>query len=140
MDKYYTPEIEEFHVGFEFEYNDPDTQSSFEKQIFNWQWADIVYDDHEHELENFHQLYRVKYLDEEDIENLGFIKSKAFLQHGIKTYELEDIRLYYHSTVNSNFKFIELIKKKSSYIITGIIKNKSEFKKLLKQINISYAK
>lgn len=65
--KYYTPEIEEFHIGFEYEFNVGNT--TWTKFIFDLDRPDKV-------LENFKlnpQLFRVKYLDKEDIESLGFV-------------------------------------------------------------------
>ncbi len=74
VNKYYTPEIEEFHVGFEYEWFDGSdwnkvTQKYFDGGLFN-------NGDGEHPFE--YQLsdvgIRVKYLDQEDIESLGFNK------------------------------------------------------------------
>lgn len=66
--KYYTPEIEEFHVGFECEYKSTINNNTYwtslklEKEHFS--------DDHYYNP--FRLFLRVKYLDKEDIESLGF--------------------------------------------------------------------
>ena len=68
--KYYTPEIEEFHVGFEYEEQvEPGKwawntchPNTFEK-LYDWDSMDML-----------KIRTRVKYLDQEDIESLGFIK------------------------------------------------------------------
>ena len=62
MDKYYTPEIEEFYVGFRFEV--------LNSGVWDWQnmnasrLQEINFDDN---LNNMSK-YRVKYLDIEDID------------------------------------------------------------------------
>ena len=87
-DKYYTPEIEEFHVGFEFEYEYWDILRGV-----NYDWHEEVYYQMSQTKEpkkGGHTLWsidslsnaikeesiRVKHLDKEDIESLGF---KEFL-------------------------------------------------------------
>lgn len=92
-DKYYTPKIEEFHIGFECEvfgtsYQYPVTLVSaniikvlgepvmvqdWDKVVCEWDDLELVYDDWEHEYDNFKNEYRVKYLDREDIESFGFV-------------------------------------------------------------------
>jgi hypothetical protein len=64
-DKYYTPEIEEFHVGFEYEseWGAPDHPRA--------EWHDEVFSKAD-SIENLCERVRVKYLDQEDIESLGF--------------------------------------------------------------------
>jgi hypothetical protein len=72
MSKYYTPTIEEFHVGFEYEF------LSFQDET--WRKATVTVRDEsvyaEHftfiDTENHIDRRRVKYLDREDIESLGF--------------------------------------------------------------------
>jgi len=66
MSKYHTPTIEEFHVGFEFEY---ERNGVWYEDITNdlYECYDIWKD---HEADR-HPV-RVKYLDQEDIESLGF--------------------------------------------------------------------
>ena len=61
--KYYTPSIEEFHVGFEYEIEEPD--GSYTKQELTVRDSLEFIDDHSSE-------FRVKYLDIDDIESLGF--------------------------------------------------------------------
>jgi len=68
MDKYYIPKIEEFHIGFEYE-----------EQVDRDEWINItiaevcelefIADDLEH---NQGLSIRVKYLDQVDLESLGF--------------------------------------------------------------------
>jgi len=73
MSQYYTPELKEFHVGFEFEYE-------VVKGISKWEEAKVKPHHHIDVLRtNIEEgLFRVKYLDLSDIESLGFelIESK----------------------------------------------------------------
>lgn len=117
-DKYYTPSIEEFHVGFEFEYTHKDDW--FQNIILDPQEINDFFNDDSIEI-------RVKYLDNEDIESLGF---KYIMTSYDGYYEKKDITL--------GFAYDGRIQIKSNecFIFLGFIKNKSEFKILLKQLGI----
>ena len=69
--KYYTPTIEEFHVGFEYEQEDRGIGSTlFEKRIIiSPSQIESAFEEHE-DLDDAE--IRVKYLDIEDIKNLGW--------------------------------------------------------------------
>lgn len=122
MEKYYTPLIEEFHVGFEYEiFEDWDTQP--EKT-----WWKQVYGENGYNPENMgfvdnfliiENLVRVKYLDEQDIEELQLSKN-VFI-----TLENDyDVEVYIGSRDIEHRHF------------SGTIKNKSELKKLMQQLGI----
>jgi hypothetical protein len=135
--KYYTPSIEEFHIGFEYEVLAED----FGINTFLWLKHTNPY--RIEILENFieSKYVRVKYLDREDIESLGW---------QLKVSEEYDI---FGLTINSkqgDVKVFNLIFKKHNglqyrHIITfrkrtlfeGYIKNKSELKKLMQQLCIT---
>lgn len=72
--KYYTPSIEEFHVGFEFEYNPEPEGLNFwgEYQIHSTSDFKPVKDGNTIEQDLKKNLFRVKYLSKEDIESLGW--------------------------------------------------------------------
>lgn len=71
--KYYTPELSEFCIGFEYEYLASTQNTEWEKITASWEDLDIAFDEYEHEYDGkFHELYRVKYLDQQDIEECGF--------------------------------------------------------------------
>ena len=126
--KYYTPTIEEFHVGFEFESNYVGFSSDlkWKKILLNnshdWFWTAYKQDAVETE-------FRVKYLDKEDIESLGFT------QITYDCYNLpigdEELRLLFENDI---FK-IFLADKYSDMLFQGTIKNKSELKRVLKMLN-----
>ena len=142
MSKYYTPSVEEFRIGFEYERLIIDSWKSFTmtdiplfidlnaktlKELLQQEWI------------------RVKYLDQSDIEELGFVfkleSDKDYMSEYSKIideYSSNIIRLYNHCHWY-NLEIYRLF----SYDITnytnifkGIIKNKSELKVVLKQLGI----
>lgn len=137
--KYYTPEIEEFHVGFEYEYNtmsECGSSTRYVKDIFKD--TDNVNDLFKDLPNDWYDYPRVKYLDREDIESLGwegqkansvyFKKGKYRLVHWLSDNKIgRDISIY--ESYDGGTQEEALIRK-------AIIKNKSELKRLLKQLNI----
>jgi hypothetical protein len=127
--KYYTPTIEEFHVGFEYEFY---YKSEWHKH--NLDGTPIVH----HELDEFsddlmklaHAICRVKHLDQSDIESFGFSLRHefAFWFRG-GTYVL----------ITSNHGVISILSNKTEVekvVFVGKIKNKSELGVILKQIGV----
>lgn len=122
--KYYTPEIEEFHVGFEYEYN---IGQLWQEEIFNrgvgFAPNPTVED------------CRVKYLDREDIESLGFKR----IDPCRKDWEMYNVGDYAIRIKDGEDRFLRIFKFSQRYVMgealfKGIIKNKSELKRVLKQI------
>ena len=130
--KYYTPEIEEFHVGFEFEskYVLFSSEREWSKAVLNedtnWFWQE--YDEDAIETE-----FRVKYLDREDIESLGwkFEQTAHGADHfGKGTHKLADGR-------DGKIKiFATNIRGGIVCIFMGTLRNKSELINLLKQLGL----
>ena len=127
MDKYYTPEIEEVHVGFIFE------------QTTGYKFVTRIY------AEDLGGLYsmrnaidqsqvRVKYLDREDIESLGWIHTGGTmdaarsLQH-FRNGNIMELILYRGTKVRIH-------NTRNEIFFLGTIKNKSELSRILKQIGI----
>lgn len=141
--KYYTPEIEEFHVGFEYEafHN---KEWFFEEGGNQWVKSKVSLGTDILTL-NYAincDFVRVKYLDREDIESLGLeydnnaepIPARDYPHMLIPTaYAKEDWMLYHYEY--DSVIWIENYKEDSFYF-KGVIKNKSELKKLLKQLGI----
>lgn len=127
-DKYYTPTIEEFHVGFEFEYRNS-TDKTWYKQIFN---RGIGF-----ALNPTVEDCRVKYLDKEDIESLGFKQTDKV---NSSVYNKENVTIWLGDSTKGMFTAIKKVDRIRVVGITelfcGDIKNKSELKRLLKQLNI----
>ena len=143
--KYYTPTIEEFHVGFECE-------------IFNAnsEWFPIVFtkghlyndlkftDKFE---DSFDNAFRVKHLDREDIESIGFSLEDSRcgnrLGEGYSRYVYGESRNHPYIVIDNfpgthKFRIFELLEEGgvSINLFNGIIKNKSELKRLMKQLGI----
>lgn len=124
--KYYTPQLNEFFDGFEYEFfNGNDWQNI----IFDFRDLDAIDD------EIREGYVRVKLLDKDDIEALGWITedngecydiSNGFDLYSLYPYEFE------HKTPN-----IYKIYKHHNVIFYGAIKNKSELKKVMKMIEIT---
>jgi hypothetical protein len=140
--KYYTPEIEEFHVGFEYEYRD---------EPFKTWTKDIFKDGESIEL---HDEYRVKHLDRELIESLGFEhenwvypsnKTHWFVNQTRNTgsrrnaiwigteyhYRTKQVLIFRGESPKDMFR-----NKKGNILFEGTIKNKSELKRILKMIGV----
>ena len=161
---YYTPEIEEFHVGFEYEFQGVDcnwrptgwekvtqTQKGNSYGAFGNTWLS--------KFKNIESSYfRVKYLDKEDIESLGFVYDHTnkdlvdkFLERGYTDDDTRDrqwvfykgnLCLFYYPKSKelgtftrdpSKSHFMMKYSRDNHMISTLIVKNKSELKRILKQ-------
>jgi hypothetical protein len=135
-DKYYTPDISEFYVGFECEFESAYQQSDtdFEYYITTKEWLKYILERYD-QFEKYGQL-RVKYLDKEDIESLGFkyIKTHA----GLNEDYFEHIDKNHYCDYDYDSKYLRIAINGNGDVtrFSGIIENKSELKKLLKQLNI----
>jgi hypothetical protein len=145
--KYYTPSIKEFHVGFEYEQediNEGGSSLSWYKYTIKEGEAYII--DQLITNEDLGLSYRVKYLDREDIESLGFTdykhsvmdwwSKKGYFDSVGGRYRFDEYKLRYN--LKDQELHIEAFFGGSSegMLFEGIIKNKSELKVLLKQLNI----
>lgn len=145
--KYYTPSIEEFHVGFEYE-SSYDTQGSgpwTKRTIDNTYDLDTV--------GNYEQV-RVKYLDQEDIESLGFVEQEYYRKVDNAYFK----RMFFKQVEGSKGSVIwfnadtrlaevwdytdidetNLFDNWNMHSFRGFVKNKSELKSLLNQLNINH--
>lgn len=135
--KYYTPEIEEFHVGFEYEiFEDWDAHPEKEwyPQVYGENGRDIEMLDYVGGNDNLNK-FRVKYLDRKDIESLGFIKE---FENDIYHIRKGDVLYYLLNVYTDRNKYEIRCTNPSSMFgsFLGVIKNKSELKKVLKMIGI----
>lgn len=134
--KYYTPELNEFFDKFEYEFFD----FVWKKSIFDFRDLEVIDD------EIREDKIRVKHLDREDIESLGWHK------HQETYFSFENKKIKSHSNeyflneilVLSNSYFLEItdfciIIQDYDYevIFKGTIKNKSELKKIMQMLNIN---
>jgi hypothetical protein len=81
-DKYYTPVIEEFHVGFEYKYYEqclfylPDKKTPiWINKVFGNEYEEL--DSVAYDIEQTPSNIKVKYLDKVDIEDLNFVHKGA---------------------------------------------------------------
>ncbi len=125
--KYYTPEIDEFHVGFECEFKNSMQSNEWEHEICDQDTVSLAYVAIEHEdyEGEFANTFRVKHLDKSDIESFGF-KQKTSI-----SYVKEGCRI--HCWENN---LLEINDDSGEHMCTATVKNKSELKKLLKMIGI----
>lgn len=130
--KYYTPNIEEFHVGFEYNVIDragyhsvvlTDTMLSQnlifatgQVNFYSWVKGELGKGN-----------IQVKYLDKEDIESLGFI------QTDFETYNKDGIEIIWWSKES---KTNLIVMDHPEFLFKGEIKNKSELKKVLQMIGV----
>ena len=138
--KYYTPLPEEFHIGFEVEYFEPHSSRLWEPEVISnitdWECLDSDY---------IKKNYRVRLLDKEDILSLGWIlKSEMIKSYGTYyTFKLGENEMWY-AGLNTNFTtkgpFINITNAKYNGNFKAYLKNKSELKKLMKQLGIEREK
>ena len=154
--KYYQPKIEEFYVGFEFEFQGMDCNwflTGWSKETVNISDKDYF---GLYTLEHIQKVLkgdtperylRVKYLDREDIESLGF-EFLTFGDYGELIFTKKVEWAINHPTiikidVSHNSCKLRIQKKLQGGMddryyteFEGVIKNKSELKRILKQLNI----
>ena len=141
--KYYTPEIEEFCVGFEYEttyLKSVWTKEVLYKMDSDWFFASYINDAVETE-------FRVKLLDRQDIESLGFTDKPIAVDQKFSYYKLLEndkvcqITTYWDMNKSKRDNLIRIYvgylnKYPYTEIFRGDIKNKSELQKLLKQLEV----
>lgn len=141
MEKYYTPDLEEFHVGFRYEEGDKATRGTStlwtKTQIKgSYEIVDI----------GVWEEVRVKYLDREDIEELGWAyKGNHWFYKRDEYYEMiiDEYTSYFLHIYNDSNTLAILLSSNGSYslegstrLFDGKIKNYNELKTLTKQIGI----
>lgn len=158
--KYYTPSIEEFHVGFEYEKYDERTATYAGEGSTNWH-------KHTYDLKSirlsqlpshlFEKTIRVKHLDRQDVEECGF---EVISETKLKGYDLQNADSHFIRTVlkrayvdedviitiydkqkviirrNNTRNMRAYDKNKTFDVFVGIIKNKSELKRVMKMLCI----
>lgn len=122
--KYYQPEIEEFHVGFEYEIK---ISSEFTKETFN-QFEERAY----RQIYDFLILkqVRVKHLDREDIEIEGWVKNISIENY----WRLYNFVLRLKDSTLSIYIYDEYWTDK--VVFDGEVKNISELRIIMKMLGI----
>ena len=153
--KYYIPTIEEFHVGFNYEIwekklvYDKVWKFRVNKYIFNEKQVTQTFFNYNFIEDLREGKIKVKLLDKEDIESLGFISSNVIdvlkeEDEFIKGFEKNTYILYIQEDkklVIYNQKEYDISNKitgncTEEILFKGYIKNKSELRKLFKMLNI----
>ena len=125
--KYYVPFLNEFHVGFEYEVlqkgkTDPHLLTTFPVETED-KWYSYTFPDPflGFRLDKMFETYtiRVKYLDEQDIKDLNLPDNVFVILENVS-----DVEIYINSMDIEHRHF------------SGTVKNKSELKRLLKQLGI----
>lgn len=130
INKYYTPDYEEFCIGLEYEIVGANT---VEKYVFGIDSEEsfIPYYDIKYLKDDIlDKSLQVKYLDREDIEAEGWIEDKRFPDN----YTMPGFCLYVEEDkiIIDNGEEYEM----EIVYFRGNIKNKSELRRLMKQLNI----
>tara|TARA_R110000868_G_scaffold14173_3_gene66100 strand:- start:2350 stop:2757 length:408 start_codon:yes stop_codon:yes gene_type:complete len=127
--KYYTPEIEEFHVGFEYEITNG---YEWVKKIFSKEdLKSFLYEQLENGINQQH--IRVKYLDKEDIESLGW---SDYIPPQEYNHVWKKGNFWISVWFNNEIPKVRITFKNLFFLFDGNIKNKSELKKLMQQLEI----
>ena len=143
--KYYTPSIDEFYIGFGYE-------RIHELKHYNDTWKSVEVTHKDNTFMRFvddlqDNRLRVKYLDKEDIESLGWTFEKQHpgledisfsIDQVIDTCNMEPeiSSSYLDYDPESKYLRISWIGDGDTTRFSGTIKNKSELKKLMKQLGI----
>lgn len=149
-EKYYTPSLEEFKKGFIFEYkmnNGGWTEVEIKMEEFGggmiidfrgelMSLLDLLFIVFNRKCtEDTSDVFRVKFLNRRDIESFGFVTDDDgetyVLAEGLDIFSLYPWE--FDRGVKNQYKIIKGIKED---LFFGIIKNKSELKNILKQINV----
>lgn len=154
--KYYIPEIEEFRVGFECETSIAKSHGQYESSI-DWypiiiggkdRYSLLIEGEFHVKLKLDMNKFRVKYLDKSDIESLGFTQLPDVLnifkykEPYDKNSSIEEEWEYWYIALMDSKKYPNVIISNNhgfddeTVLFCGTIKNISELKILLKQLNI----
>lgn len=132
--KYYVPELEEFCVGFEcerwIESHPEGFWSEVSEPMTHWYLADVL-----NGTETWiKSMFRVKYLDHEDIESLGW--EFKMTKGPCDLFWIGDYSLLFWEKGPWSDKYWLEISNNFTSIFKGECKNKTELKKLMKMLGI----
>lgn len=142
MSKYYVPKIEEFKVGFRYEFRGIDgwgRQLEWENRVENGKaskYAFFTEGEDAYEYLKPESAFRVKYLDAEDIEELGWIRSKLdenLWTIGERELDTDD---YEYFTISGYDGYNDFGGKEFVNYFSGRIKNYNQLKDLMVMLGI----
>lgn len=137
--KYYTPEIKEFCIGFEYEeeVNNLNWNKMIRPPEDNYEWVKLKLNTN-HSISKIifkikKQKIRVKYLNKQDIEDCGLV----LCQIPYDSFDLEFDIKYNNTSIGSvTFNNDMSVDELELFGTIFYIKNKHEFSKILKQLGI----
>lgn len=135
--KYYVPEIDEFCIGLEYEFRQNESCPWIKitiglNDVLNGIPELTVYGLYEYN-------FRVKYLDKDDIESFGFKQFHHIYcnyQYNKEDFDKYGNRVFYEIQYSNDRDKLYIKEDDNGRLFNGIIKNKSELKRLLKQLEI----
>ena len=132
-DKYYTPTLEEFYVGFEYEFR---TLKGWDKKIMTWNDYPSYAGDYIGEAIKEIDGLRVKFLNKEDIESLDYIYSEEKSSEYHSVFRKSGYRITLHKATSQvdidNGASYDML----DTFFQGTLKNKSELISQLKRCQI----
>lgn len=156
LNKYYTPTLDEFHVGFEYELLS--TNNQWVKETFHQSHFGLMVDTSdggerlfEHCLKGYDVKIRVKYIDKVDIESLGWkYNGRLFEINSVPKYATWTMLINENRKaqkegmyISNNIAYDQLLitfyhpdNSRGEFVFYGFIKNKSELRRLMKQLGI----
>jgi hypothetical protein len=138
--KYYTPSIEDLCIGLEYQYFKSNGAGDFWLDDKITSFDEIPCDGGVEERLSNGEV-RIKYLDKEDVESLGFKEIEPFTDNSKfkKPFMLRGAEcelIFIHNKVNQHSLIKIRHEKGDINYFCGKIKNKSELKKILKMTGI----
>ena len=137
VSRYYTPSLEEFHVGFEFE--SIGIGGEYFCRVYGDNMDVPLIESDENLISSIEEdirdgEVRVKYLDREDIGSLGF---KYCKESNLATiYSYKDYFIAYYNSGHISITEMGEMCRRDTILFNGWIKNKSELKRVLKMIGV----
>lgn len=130
---YYTPSIEEFCVGFEFE-------TAYGGNLNEWHKDVFTEDDFRQGRTSTHETYRVRHLCHEDIVGCGWVNfGRDNLGENEEAFTIcgDKVDLYY----NYSNHWAHIVTGKefgrgNQYLFQGMIRNRSELLRIMKMVGI----
>lgn len=137
-EKYYTPSIEEFHEGFvyEYSYNSGEfVETKFD--IGSGDFDEFAGERHDFSPNNPKTICRVKYLDKQDIESLGWnYKREEPLDYFYFWSENKKHSLVFHASGKVIITKFDVLWNENITAFAGVIKNKSKLREIMQMIGI----
>lgn len=150
--KYYTPTIEEFHIGFEHERLECPMEVGENDSAYYTEWIKYTILEGIHIVtleDNYYgqekPMVRVKYLDKDDIEELGWgeprLTDSAMYFDKESKYRTMNSHIVLNYDINHHWVLISVriyasMPDDYKTLFAGTIKNKSELKILMKQLGV----